>query len=87
MSGRRPGSGEAYIHPDQPVGGSGLCGRVRGRTRGPGPHAFRRAHPEGGYEVEEAPLAYRISGTFDPGCEEKVTSRSIDMVASLWGRC
>jgi neutral ceramidase len=46
-----------------------------------------RAHAEGGYEVEEAPLAYRISGTFDPGCAEVVTERSVQMVASLWGRC
>jgi len=43
-----------------------------------------RAHPEGGYEVEEAPLAYRISGTFDPGCAAVATERSIQMVASLF---
>lgn len=42
------------------------------------------AHAEGGYEVEEAPLAYRISGTFDPGCAAAVTERSIQMVASLF---
>jgi hypothetical protein len=45
------------------------------------------AHAEGGYEVEEAPLAYRVSGTFDPGCAAVATERSIQMVASLWGRC
>ena len=42
------------------------------------------AHTEGGYEVEQAPLAYRMSGTFDPGCAEAVTARSIEMVASLF---
>ncbi len=42
------------------------------------------AHAEGGYEVEQAPLAYRMSGTFDPGCAEAVTARSIQMVASLF---
>ena len=43
-----------------------------------------RAHAEGGYEVEEAPLAYRMSGTFDPGCAAWVTERSVQMVASLF---
>jgi hypothetical protein len=42
------------------------------------------AHAEGGYEVEQAPLAYRMSGTFDPGCAAAVTARSIQMVASLF---
>jgi hypothetical protein len=42
------------------------------------------AHAEGGYEVELAPLAYRVSGTFDPGCAAAVTARSIQMVASLF---
>jgi hypothetical protein len=42
------------------------------------------AHAEGGYEVEQAPLAYRISGTFDPGCAAAVTARSIEMVAALF---
>jgi hypothetical protein len=42
------------------------------------------AHGEGGYEVDEAPLAYRVSGTFDPGCAAAVTERSIEMVASLF---
>jgi hypothetical protein len=42
------------------------------------------AHSEGGYEVELAPLAYRMSGTFDPGCAAAVTARSIQMVASLF---
>jgi hypothetical protein len=42
------------------------------------------AHAEGGYEVEEAPLAYRISGTYDPGCAGVVTERSIQLVASLF---
>jgi hypothetical protein len=44
------------------------------------------AHSEGGYEVELAPLAYRVSGTFDPGCASAVIARSVEMVASLWGR-
>jgi hypothetical protein len=43
-----------------------------------------RAHAEGGYEVEEAPLAYRMSGTFDPGSAVEVTERSIQLVASLF---
>jgi hypothetical protein len=43
-----------------------------------------RAHAEGGYEVEQAPLAYRVSGTFDPSCAEAVTERSIQLVASLF---
>jgi len=43
-----------------------------------------RAHAEGGYEVEQAPLAYRISGTFDPSCGEAVTARSIEMIAALF---
>jgi len=43
-----------------------------------------RAHAEGGYEVEQAPLAYRVSGTFDPSCAEAVTKRSIQLVASLF---
>jgi hypothetical protein len=42
------------------------------------------AHVEGGYEVEEAPLAYRVSGTFDPGCAAQATERSIQMVSSLF---
>ena len=42
------------------------------------------AHAEGGYEVEEAPLAHRVSGTYDPGCAAMVTERSIQMVASLF---
>jgi neutral ceramidase len=42
------------------------------------------AHAEGGYEVEQAPLAYRMSGTFDPGCAAVVTARSIQMVAALF---
>jgi len=29
-------------------------------------------------------LAYRISGTFDPGCAAVATERSIQMVASLF---
>ena len=45
------------------------------------------AHEEGGYEVEQAPLAYRMSGTFDPGCAATVTARSIQMIAALWRRC
>jgi hypothetical protein len=43
-----------------------------------------QAHAEGGYEVEQAPLAYRVSGTFDPGCAAMVTERSIQMVSSLF---
>ena len=35
----------------------------------------------------EAPLAYRMSGTFDPDCAAAVTARSIQMVAALWGHC
>jgi hypothetical protein len=42
------------------------------------------AHAEGGYEVEQAPLAYRISGTYDPGCAATVTERSVQLVASLF---
>jgi hypothetical protein len=71
------------------------------KERSPAPHTFfvgysngcvgylptAEAHAEGGYEVEEAPLAYRMSGTFDPGCPAAVTERSIQMVTALWGRC
>jgi hypothetical protein len=42
------------------------------------------AHAEGGYEVEEAPLAYRVSGTYDPSCAAMATERSIQLVASLF---
>ena len=43
------------------------------------------AHREGGYEVEQAPLAYRMSGTFDPGCEALVVQRSLDAVRRVLG--
>jgi hypothetical protein len=39
-----------------------------------------QAHAEGGYEVEEAPVAYRMSGLFDPGCAEEVTRRSVALL-------
>jgi hypothetical protein len=42
------------------------------------------AHAQGGYEVQLAPLAYRVSGTFDPACAAAVTTRSVELVASLW---
>jgi hypothetical protein len=41
------------------------------------------AHAAGGYEVDVAPLAYRMSGLFDPRCGEKVTDRSLEMLESL----
>ncbi len=47
--------------------------------------ATAEAHAEGGYEVEEAPLAYRISGRFDPGSAEQATRRSLELVAELFG--
>jgi hypothetical protein len=39
------------------------------------------AQDEGGYEAEEAPLAYRISGTFDPVCETLAVGRAVDLIA------
>jgi hypothetical protein len=42
-----------------------------------------QAHAEGGYEVEEAPLAYRMSGLFDPACAERVTRRSLALLEKL----
>jgi hypothetical protein len=39
---------------------------------------------EGGYEVEQAPLAYRVSGTFDPACAAMATERSLQMIAALF---
>jgi hypothetical protein len=41
------------------------------------------AHALGGYEVEVAPLAYRMSGLFDPRCEELVTRRSLEVLEAL----
>ena len=43
-----------------------------------------QAHVEGGYEVEEAPVAYRMSGLFDPGCAEEVTRRSVALLQRVW---
>jgi hypothetical protein len=46
--------------------------------------ATAEAHADGGYEVEQAPLAYRISGTFDPGVAAAVTQRSLRLVEDLF---
>ena len=68
------------------------------KARAAAPHAFfvghangsigylatAEAHAAGGYEVEEAPLAYRISGTFDPGAAEAATERSLGLVEELF---
>jgi hypothetical protein len=43
------------------------------------------AHGEGGYEVEEAPLAYRMSGLYDPNNAQTVTKRSLDLLKGLSG--
>lgn len=40
---------------------------------------------EGGYEVEHAPLPYRISGTFDPESAGRVTRDSLELVERLFG--
>ncbi len=42
-----------------------------------------QAHSEGGYEVEEAPVPYRMSGLFDPGCADQVTRRSLALLERL----
>jgi hypothetical protein len=42
------------------------------------------AQAQGGYEVEQAPLAYRISGTYDPISETLAIRRSVDAVARLF---
>lgn len=41
------------------------------------------AHAEGGYEVEEAPLAYRVSGTYAPESEARVMDASLRLLRSL----
>jgi hypothetical protein len=42
------------------------------------------AQAQGGYEVEQAPLAYRISGTYEPISETLAIRRSVDAVARLF---
>ena len=44
------------------------------------------AHALGGYEIELAPYVYRVPGLLDPGCEELVTKRSLQMLRALWHR-
>jgi hypothetical protein len=39
------------------------------------------ARAEGGYEVDEAPLAYRMGGTFDAATEPLVTSRAAALLS------
>ena len=46
--------------------------------------ATAEAHAEGGYEVEEAPLPYRISGRFDPGGAAAATARGLELVEALF---
>jgi hypothetical protein len=41
------------------------------------------AHRQGGYEVDVAPLAYRMSGRFDPGCADNVSDRSVELLDAL----
>lgn len=41
------------------------------------------AHAAGGYEVEEAPLAYRVSGTYAPESEALAVERSLGLLSSL----
>ncbi|MCZ6784263.1 MAG: neutral/alkaline non-lysosomal ceramidase N-terminal domain-containing protein [Proteobacteria bacterium] len=41
------------------------------------------AHAEGGYEVEHAPLAYRISGRFDPSSGNRAIERSLSLLEKL----
>ena len=68
------------------------------KQKAPAPHTFfvgtangcigylatAEAHAEGGYEVEEAPLPYRISGRFDPGGAAAATARGLEMVSRLY---
>jgi len=41
------------------------------------------AHAAGGYEVEEAPLAYRVSGTYAPESAALAIERSLGLLSSL----
>jgi hypothetical protein len=41
------------------------------------------AHAAGGYEVEEAPLAYRVSGTYAPESERLVVECSLALLSSV----
>ncbi len=43
-----------------------------------------QAHAEGGYEVDEAPLAYRMSGTFAPEAADHATRASLELLAGLY---
>jgi hypothetical protein len=38
---------------------------------------------QGGYEVDDAPVAYRMSGTFDPSCEARAVEASLALLAQL----
>jgi hypothetical protein len=42
------------------------------------------SHPEGGYEVDVAPLAYRYPGRLQAGCEKIALDATSDMLERLW---
>ncbi len=44
------------------------------------------SHPEGGYEVDVAPLAYRYPGRLQAGCEQIALGTTKDMLKKLWDR-
>lgn len=44
------------------------------------------AHPEGGYEVDVAPLAYRYPGRLQAGSEAIALAAADEMLQALWGK-
>ena len=44
------------------------------------------SHPEGGYEVDVAPLAYRYPGRLQAGCEKIALETANEMLKGLWNK-
>jgi hypothetical protein len=42
------------------------------------------SHPEGGYEVDVAPLAYRYPGRLQAGCEKIALDTASELLGRLW---